>query len=613
MKIDKNLLPMKGHYFLFNAGTGLVIPFLPTLAKDLGFSSVVVGMVYTLLPILGLIAKPTMGALADKLHWQKGMFLSFIFLTMSALVLIPWIPSLPSDNSVELHCDAESVVKMCSSGLSNNICVPEKFKTLGNDNITCSMECEGDSGFIEAVCSTWNQPQYCAAVREPNNHMLKIVEKNLGVNRTNVPAKFIGLGSQNFDFSAILLPQHVHQLNNCLFIEIGEAHFSPNNIIHPYCNKFEKAQCEMKCNNEIIEGLTRNPKIKDKDAVGLYQFWLFCISLVVGWVSMAIVVSISDAICFELLGDFPSKYGNQRLWGSLGWGLFSSVAGYIIDHFSDSSTSKNYKPVFILMIIVMLSNLVVAYKLKYKQVKSSASIINDIGKLLSEGRVLIFLLWCIGIGMCTAMVWNFLFWFLEDLAAKNGCGTQMWIKTLEGLVMLIQTFGGELPFFFLSGWVLKKIGHIHSMSLVLLSFGVRFLLYSLLIDPWWVLPIEFLNGLTFGLAYASMASYASIVAPPGTEATTQGLVGAVFEGLGVSLGSFIGGLLFDKIGGSAAFQWFGIAAAVSCFLHSIAQHFIAKRTTVLHIHEKDFKHTRYASPNDAIHMLEDTLQDLSPR
>ena len=38
------------------------------------------------------------------------------------------------------------------------------------------------------------------------------------------------------------------------------------------------------------------------------------------------------------------------------------------------------------------------------------------------------------------------------MAAKHG-DAQGWIKTLEGLVMLIQTFGGELPFFFLSGIV----------------------------------------------------------------------------------------------------------------------------------------------------------------
>lgn len=96
-----------------------------------------------------------------------------------------------------------------------------------------------------------------------------------------------------------------------------------------------------------------------------------------------------------------------------------------------------------------------------------------------------------------------------------------WIKTLQGLAMGIQCFGGELPFFFLSGWILKKIGHIHAMSLVLSGFGLRFLLYSALTNPWWVLPIELLNGVTFGIFYSTMASYASIVAPPGTEATLQ--------------------------------------------------------------------------------------------
>lgn len=95
------------------------------------------------------------------------------------------------------------------------------------------------------------------------------------------------------------------------------------------------------------------------------------------------------------------------------------------------------------------------------------------------------------------------------------------IKTLEGLVMGIQCFGGELPFFFLSGKIIKKIGHVNAMSLVLLGFGVRFLLYSALVNPWWVLPIELLNGITFGIFYSTMTSYASIVALPGTEATIQ--------------------------------------------------------------------------------------------
>lgn len=78
--------------------------------------------------------------------------------------------------------------------------------------------------------------------------------------------------------------------------------------------------------------------------------------------------------------------------------------------------------------------------------------------------------WCIGAGMCTGVVWNFLFWYTEDLAT----GSQFtWLKTLQGLLIGIQSFLGELPFNFISGSVLKKLGHINVMSLVLLIYAIR--------------------------------------------------------------------------------------------------------------------------------------------
>ena len=106
------------------------------------------------------------------------------------------------------------------------------------------------------------------------------------------------------------------------------------------------------------------------------------------------------------------------------------------------------------------------------------------------------------------------------------------MKLLEGLIMGVQCFGGELPFFFLSGPIIKRLGHINAMTLVIAVFGFRFILYYSVTNPWCFLPIELLNGLTFGIFYATMTSYAHIVAPPGTEATMQGIVGASFEGIG---------------------------------------------------------------------------------
>lgn len=42
------------------------MPFMPTLARQLGFSTVVIGTMYTILPIVGMLAKPFFGFVADR-------------------------------------------------------------------------------------------------------------------------------------------------------------------------------------------------------------------------------------------------------------------------------------------------------------------------------------------------------------------------------------------------------------------------------------------------------------------------------------------------------------------------------------------------------------------
>lgn len=168
------------------------------------------------------------------------------------------------------------------------------------------------------------------------------------------------------------------------------------------------------------------------------------------------------------------------------------------------------------------------------------------------------------------------------------------------MVTGIQSFGGELPFFFISGWFINKFGHNNCMTLVLFTFGIRLFLYSVLSNPWWVLPIELMQGITFGIFYTAMATYANIVAPHGTSATLQvkayfsiriyfqllhyknksrqflfqGLVGAIFEGIGVSSGSLLGGYFMKEFGGSITFRVFGIGAVCLSVVHHFVHRFM---------------------------------------
>jgi len=73
---------------------------------------------------------------------------------------------------------------------------------------------------------------------------------------------------------------------------------------------------------------------------------------------------------------------------------------------------------------------------------------------------------------------------------------------------------------------------VHCITVVLAAFGVRFLMYSFLTNPWTFLPVELLQGVTYGVFYSTMVSYANKISPPGTAATVQGVVQSAFLGIG---------------------------------------------------------------------------------
>lgn len=66
-----------------------------------------------------------------------------------------------------------------------------------------------------------------------------------------------------------------------------------------------ETQCEIHCQDSTVTQLL-NEEITPEpaDATSLYQFWVFFVLLAASWVGMAVVVSVADAICFEILGKF---------------------------------------------------------------------------------------------------------------------------------------------------------------------------------------------------------------------------------------------------------------------------------------------------------------------
>ncbi|XP_056634030.1 major facilitator superfamily domain-containing protein 6-like isoform X2 [Diorhabda sublineata] len=536
--INKKLVPMKAHYFLFNAGSGPVTPYLSIYARQLGFSSIVVGFMYTILPIFGMVAKPIFGTIADKFRCQKRLFLAAQILTAIAFLVIFYSPKIHTTRIVNFSCYNDTIGFFSNSSI--NKCTLDDLLRQNTSNM-CKMTC----GVIDQslLCNKWNISDHCG--HDPPTTL---------------------------SFTALTPTYKIQLTNTSLFFEIANIKLNNERILTPSCsNGSPLSTCHINCDDYNINSLITETSIDDSDAYRSYQFWCLLTFMIIAWIGQATVVSIGDAICFQLLGDKHNSYGYQRLWGSLGWGLIAVVTGALIDVLSKGRAQKNYTSAFYTAAAFLITDFLVSLQIKHTQNSVSTNLFRDVGALLLNIRIVVFLIWCVSIGMCTGLMWQFEFWLIEDLAKIQGCSATAHVKTLEGLVQAIQTIIGETPFFFLSGIIMKKITHVHTMSLVLFAIGIRFILYSVIPNPWYFLPVEVSQGLTFGLFFACMTSYASIIAPVGLEATIQGLVGAVFEGVGVSAGSSLGGYLYKKVGGPLTFRYFGFAALIICVIHVLVQ------------------------------------------
>ncbi|XP_043481994.1 major facilitator superfamily domain-containing protein 6 isoform X1 [Leptopilina heterotoma] len=568
--INRDLVPIKAHYFLYNAATGCIVPFLPTLAKQLGFSGILVGTVYTILPISGLIAKPLFGSLADKYKLHKSFFLFFqAFLTISFFTM-HFIPEVVTSADTRLKCDnSEAFLELCpeklfSQDVLNNVISSNKSEG------DCQISCQSLSIINDTVCTHW--------------HLC---------NPDGIP----------FNFTAHYDIYHNLPLKHCVNVKVEKAIFSDGQSTRRLCESRVSTPCRISCSKHPpMDNLIRQTKNSTSfSQTSTYQFNLFLWASITSWIGMAVVVSLGDAICFNLLGEDKRKeYGKQKMWGSIGFGIFGISAGYLVDVFSRDETNKDYTCIFYIMLVAMIFDMIVSATLTKRSLdpgESEPSVLWELWSLMREGRILVFAFWCIGSGMCTGVVWNFLLWYTEELVPADA----IWLKTLQGLVIGVENFLGELPFNFISGTVLRKLGHINVMSLVLLVYAIRFMAYSITTNAWWIILLEVLHGPSTGLCWPAMVSYGDKVAPSGTKATIQGVVGAIFEGVGVSAGSLLCGYLMDEYKGAVTFRIFSGGALIWLTIYWILQ-LLLRKAKAYPLQQGHSHLASYAPPNDAILM-----------
>lgn len=212
--------------------------------------------------------------------------------------------------------------------------------------------------------------------------------------------------------------------------------------------------------------------------------------------------------------------------------------------------------------------------------------------LLTRNKLMLrFLLLYIIIGFSIAMNWYYLFPYIESIDAVK-------FRSLSAQVM-ISIYVSEAIFYYVSPRIISSISYSTSLSIVMLLFGLRYALYipfslfSVTLPLELIIGVEFMFALNiswfdciFMQAAIEFADDARACVPDlirlgymdnsqqtidkvnnGFKATMVSISSCCFDGIGVGLGSLVGGWLIEAFGYKALWATVAALSLSVCFIN----------------------------------------------
>ena len=245
-------------------------------------------------------------------------------------------------------------------------------------------------------------------------------------------------------------------------------------------------------------------------------------------------------------------YGRVRLWGSVGFGSASILAGKLLQE----TSLHNFFYFFVLLgTFCLLISFFLPSDKKRREITQMTK--NKLVALVKNRTFSIFLLFSFLVGLPISMNSAFFSIYLSELGAKEG---------LVGLSWAVASFSNIIVFFY-SDNLLKRFGLVKPLFLGAFLFGIRWLLYAFISNPFVILAIQAMHGVSFALFYSSGVSFVSQITPSELQVTGQGIFGAFFTfGLSGIAGSLLGGIMLDTLGTSAMYAVGGTISLLAAFL-----------------------------------------------
>lgn len=291
--------------------------------------------------------------------------------------------------------------------------------------------------------------------------------------------------------------------------------------------------------------------------------------------------TLADVATFQTLGNKPYEYGEQRLWGTVGWGFMAFITGSIVSHqYKDQSDLcpekvwDIYRPFFYVYCILMAIALFVSTRFKFQQKENNndsveqCALVQGLKIFFTNWEYFVFLLMALFTGVCHGLSHSFLYVHLAEMDSSPAL-----FSALVGAECL-----SNVTLYYASVYLIKKYGELKMVCAGLLVYALRFYYFSVVREAWLVLPIEFLQGFCSALVWSGLAAF--VGSPPHIGATLQGILHGVHFGLGNGIGQMVGGILVRKYGFATVFRYFSLIDFFVVLVFAVVTAFIDRKGSI---------------------------------
>lgn len=259
--------------------------------------------------------------------------------------------------------------------------------------------------------------------------------------------------------------------------------------------------------------------------------------------------ALGDSLAQRRADDLHISFGTIRMWGSIGFATSSLIVGEVLTRVGIQYMIWPY-------LLFGTIALVVSFQLADVKVDSDPVQIKDVKKIFQNKPFLFFLGLMLFLTITHRASDSYIGLYIIELGGS---------ERLVGLSWFVGVLS-EAAVFALAGLWFRKFNPFVFVIIAGALYSTRWFLYSLATEPTFIIYLQVLHGLTFGVFYVAAFSYISRLIPKLLQSTGHLIFFATFFGISGIVGSLVGGAIIDVAGGATLYFVMGVFALIGTVL-----------------------------------------------